>query len=493
MSGTSPIVVVGAGVAGLSVALAAAPRPVLLLSRAPEGGDSATALAQGGIAAALAPGDTPAAHAEDTLLAGGGDNDRAAVALLTEGAAGAIAWLRGLGMVFDGDGGWPHFAREGGHRRARVLHAGGDATGAGLLRVLQAAVQRAPHLRHVAGVEVDALLQDGGRIVGVGLRDATGRRRQLPAAAVVLATGGIGGLFARTCNPSGAQGAGLALGLAAGAPMRDLELVQFHPTALDVATHDDAPLPLLTEALRGAGAVLRDERGRAIMRGEHPLADLAPRDVVARRIWRLQRQGHRVFLDCTALQVDWPTQFPTVLAACRAAGLDPRRRPLPVTPAAHFHMGGLATGLDGATGVPGLYAVGEVACNGVHGGNRLASNSLLEGVVFGQRLGRHLAQAALPPAHTGEHRELPRGPDADPADLRRLRQWLWQGLGPIRDAAGLHEAEHRIRVTPALAASWQGRVALAMLDAAQRQRRNRGAHCRSDAAPEPTCVGLRVT
>lgn len=490
MNGEQPVVVVGAGIAGLSVALAAAPRPVLLLSRRPEGDDCATSFAQGGIAAALGAGDSAADHAEDTMIAGAGFNDPAAVELLTTGAAGAIDWLRSLGVDFDGDGQGPHFAREGGHRCARVLHAGGDATGSRVLRVLQDAVRRSPHVRCRADVDVDALLVgDDGDVVGVGFHGPTGRGR-VDASAVVLATGGLGGLFAATSNPEGAQGAGLALGLSVGADTRDLELVQFHPTALAVGTTGPT-LPLLTEALRGAGAVLRDEHGAAIMHGEHPLADLAPRDIVSRRMWQVQQQGRTLFLDATRLGVDWPTQFPTVLAACLAAGLDPRRQPVPVTPAAHFHMGGLATDLEGSTSVRGLYAVGEVACNGVHGGNRLASNSLLEGLVFGRRLGQLLAGRPAVPRARANPQSVPRAASADPADLACLRQSLWQGLGPVREGKGLQAAEDGIHARPVLAYSWQGRVALAMLAAARRQRSNRGAHHRLDAEPAAVaaCAG----
>lgn len=476
--------VVGSGVAGLTVALAAAPRPVLLLCRARNGSDSATALAQGGIAAALATGDSAAEHAEDTLAAGGGYNDRTAVAALTGGAGEAIAWLQSLGVRFDSDAHGIHLAREGGHRRARVLHLGGDASGHHLLQALVEAGNRAGHITRRSGLEVESLLSHGDMIAGVGARDAHGQWQGIEASAVVLATGGIGGLFAATSNPMSAQGAGLALGQAVGAAMRDLELVQFHPTALATTLVAGASLPLLTEALRGAGAVLRDNHGRAFMQGEHPLADLAPRDIVARRIWQLKEQGHEIFLDATRIDEDWATHFPTVLASCLAAGIDPRAQPIPVTPAAHFHMGGVATDIDGATSLPGLYAVGEVACNGVHGGNRLASNSLLEALVFGRRLGRCLAAASLPKRPIGPPRWYARSPQASPADLAHLRQWLWQGLGPVRNAAGLQLAVERIHAQPTLLRSWQGRLALALLDAALRQRSNRGAHFRTDAVLE---------
>ena len=416
------------------------------------------------------------------MLAGGGYNDCAAVAMLTAGAAESIAWLQALGARFDGDERGFHFAREGGHRRARVLHAGGDASGRLLLRVLQEAVRRAGHIRCCEATDAEALLLRGDRVVGIDVRDIRGRCERVDGAAVVLATGGLGGLFAATSNPQSAQGSGLALGLAAGATARDLALVQFHPTALATGTGPGVSLPLLTEALRGAGAVLRDAQGGAIMAGEHPMADLAPRDVVARRMWRLQQAGHALFLDATGISADWPTQFPTVLAACLSAGHDARVRPVPVTPAAHFHMGGLATDLDGATSLAGLYAVGEVACNGVHGSNRLASNSLLEGVVFGRRLGQYLAGQARTDFPARPLRRRARAPNARPRDLARLRGWLWQGLGPVRDIHGLRIAGDRIRAATMLACSWQGKLSLALLDAALRETGNRGAHYRSDFA-----------
>ncbi|EIL86848.1 quinolinate synthase, B subunit (L-aspartate oxidase) [Rhodanobacter sp. 115] len=365
------MVVVGSGVAGLTAALAAAPAPVRLLCRAHDGAGSASALAQGGIAAAVDPQDSPAAHAADTLVAGANHNDAPMVQWLTAEAPGAIAWLQAQGVAFDRDTeGGLLLGREGGHGAARIVHAGGDATGAALIQALRAKAQAAAHVQWRGGVDVDGLLLRDERVVGVRTRDGRGRVEDVEASAVVLATGGIGALFARTSNPPGADGAGLALGLAAGAAVRDLEFVQFHPTALDVPGQR---LPLITEALRGAGARLHDDAGHALMAGVHPLGDLAPRDVVSRRVAEIQASGGQAWLDATGVEGDWERCFPTVLAACLEHGFDPRRSVLPVTPAAHFHMGGLATDRNGHTSVPGLYAVGEVACNGVHGANRLAA------------------------------------------------------------------------------------------------------------------------
>ncbi|MGY3039451.1 L-aspartate oxidase [Rhodanobacter sp. TND4EL1] len=470
-----PIVVVGSGVAGLATALAAAPATVRLLCRAHDGCGSASALAQGGIAAALDPHDSPAAHAADTLVAGAQHNDAAMVQWLTAQAPAAITWLQGQGVAFDRDArGDLQLGREGGHRVARIVHAGGDASGAALVQALRARAQAAVHVQWRGGVDVDALLMREGRVVGVRTCDERGRHEQVEASAVVLATGGIGALYARSSNPAGADGAGLALGLTVGAATRDLEFVQFHPTALDVPGHH---LPLITEALRGAGARLLDADGNALMAGVHPLGDLAPRDVVSRRVAAVQAAGGRVWLDATGVDGEWERRFPTVLTACRAHCLDPRQTPLPVTPVAHFHMGGLAADEDGRTSIPGLYAVGEVACNGVHGANRLASNSLLEGVVCGRRLGEALSHA-LQPVVTGNLRVVERGPSLPPAELALLRELLWRAGGPIREARSLREAWR----TCALLADigWQAGLGKALLRAMRTRRQSLGAHWRED-------------
>ena len=457
-------------------ALAAAPAPVRLLCRAHDGSGSASALAQGGIAAALDPHDSAAAHASDTLEAGAHHNDAAMVHWLTGEAPRTIAWLQQQGVVFDRAAeGALQLGREGGHGVARIVHAGGDASGAALVRALRVRVQAAPHVQWRGGVDVDALLLRDGGVVGVRTCDERGRQQPIEAAAVVLATGGIGALYAHTSNPAGADGAGLALGLAGGALPRDLEFVQFHPTALDIGGHC---LPLITEALRGAGARLLDDAGQPLMRGLHPLGDLAPRDVVARRVWQMQREGGKVWLDATGVEGDWHIRFPTVLAACLAHGFDPRQVPLPVTPAAHFHMGGLATGPDGRSTLAGLHAVGEVACNGVHGANRLASNSLLEGVACGRRLGAALARVAPSHGGPGSHRWVERGAGLPSPQLAALRALLWQAAGPVREASSLRDAWRTCAA--ALDAGWQMRLATSLLRAAVLRRRSLGAHCRQD-------------
>ncbi|MCG8277868.1 FAD-binding protein [Stenotrophomonas sp. NLF4-10] len=473
---SAPLIIVGGGIAGLSTALAAAPAPVLLLNRARNSAGAASGMAQGGIAAPIGGGDTPQAHARDTCEAGSHHNDRTVVELLTGEAVAAVNWLQRQGVAFDRDaGGALQLGREGGHDRPRIVHAGGDATGAKVMEALVAAARRAPHIRRRTDVDVDGLLLHGGRACGVHALDADGNAEQIHGCAVVLATGGIGGLFARTSNPADADGNGLALALAAGAALRDIEFVQFHPTALALpGLHS---LPLVTEALRGAGARLLDAEGHPLMDGVHPLADLAPRDVVARQVWQACRDGG-TWLDARGIGTAFPARFPTVFGACMQHGIDPRLQPIPVAPAAHFHMGGIAVDADGRSSLPGLHAVGEVACNGVHGANRLASNSLLEGVVFGRRLGALLG--ALPDAGDmqGKCTLALRKSSLDVPRLASLRELMMQAMGPVRSGESLQAA---LQECSALAAQgWQGALAQVMLEAALRRTQSLGAHFRTD-------------
>lgn len=479
MRGNAPIVVVGGGMAGLCTALAAAPRPVVLLSRAADGDGSASTLAQGGIAAAIGAGDSIDAHVADTLLAGAMHNDPGRVRMLAAAAAEAIEWLQEHGTEFDRDGAGLQLGREGGHHHARIVHAGGDASGARVMAALSAEARSATHIDWRSGVEADALVLRDGRVAGVRL-DQDGRNEILMSSAVVLATGGVGALFARTTNPVGANGSGLALAMAAGAQLQDMEFVQFHPTALDL--EEAHSLPLVTEALRGVGARLRDGNGKAIMDGLHPLGDLAPRDIVARRVWQENQTGGTVSLDARALEIHWERAFPTVLATCLGHGIDPRHMPIPVSAAAHFHMGGLPVDDLGRTSLDGLYAVGEVACNGVHGANRLASNSLLECVVFGRRLGSHLREQQSV-RHDGGCLLVERGAGLHSDDLRLLRETLWQAAGPIRTAQNL---QHGIdTLAPLLARGWQARLGQSLLAAALRRTTSIGAHWRDDAVINP--------
>jgi L-aspartate oxidase len=437
------VVVAGSGAAGMSAALAAAGhgRQVLLVSK--DGlGDGSTPLAQGGLAAAVGDGDSTRLHERDTLTAGAGLCDPAAVADLVAGAPAEIFRLLRLGARLDSTA----LHLEGGHSRARVVRAGGDAAGAEVHRVLAAALRRSPVevVTHCAALD---LLTDGlGRAAGLLLGLAGDSQTQAPrgqglstgvvrASAVVLATGGFGQAFGTTTNPPGLTGDGLALAARAGADLRDLEFVQFHPTVLwqEAAT---GQRPLITEALRGAGAVLVDSAGQQIMAGRHPLGDLAPRDVVAAAVTeRLNGQPH-VWLDATSLgHATLERDFPTVTAACRARGIDPAAEPVPVAPGAHYACGGIAAGLDGRTSVPGLFAVGEAAATGVHGANRLASNSLTEALLAGHRagdlLGRELPRPGtvlVPP---------PTGTGVSPAAVPVLTAAMSAHAGVVRDPVEL--------------------------------------------------------
>lgn len=484
--------ILGAGIAGLFAALKLAPRPVTVISGSPLGENAATAWAQGGIAAAIGADDDPAAHAADTLAAAAGLADAEAVALLTAAAPARIADLVALGVPFDReDGGALARGREAAHGRARILHVGGDRTGAGIMSALLRAVRATPSIRVLSGWVAEDLWVVEGRVVGALLRQAEmpHRRLALSAPATVLATGGIGHLYALTTSPAAARGDGLAMAARAGAVLIDLEFVQFHPTAMDVGLD---PAPLATEALRGEGAWLVDETGARIMAGVHPDLELAPRDVVARAIWRQRQAGHRVFLDARdALGTAFAARFPTVYAHCRRAGIDPATAPIPVAPAAHYHMGGVATDLAGRTSVPGLWACGEVAATGVHGANRLASNSLLEGLVFAERAAADIAMQAgagavslpLPP------QSMRRRPIAPAQHMlrARLRRCMMERLGVMRDGPGLRAAVWELDAIAAQAEETGdldlGNMALVgrlIAVAALRRRESRGSHFRQD-------------
>lgn len=461
-----PMIIVGGGIAGMVAALELAPLPVVLVLRGRLGEDGATALAQGGIAAALGPGDHPRQHAADTLVAGGGRCDTGAVRQLAAAAPAAIRWLASKGVDFDHDGALPSLGREGGHRHARIVHAGGDATGSRVSRALSAALRSARHVVIVPHAEIDALLVGNDRgVAGVRVREVGGHPYRLPGAGVLLATGGIGGLFASSTGPRDLDGSGLALAMAVGAQLRDLEYVQFHPTALRLGSGHHAPLPLVTEALRGAGAVLRCADGQRLMSGRHPDGDLAPRDVVARAV----ASADGVWLDATGLELDWHARFPTVLAIAARYGLDPSRDWLPVEAAPHFHMGGIAASLDGTTSVPGLSAIGEVACTRIHGANRLASNSLLEGIVAGRLAAERLSRQSR--STGGPTRLALAGDPVSGLSRQLIRQTLSEALGPERDPDIVSTALEKIAVD-----SRQGRVARALLRAAAANTHRIGAH-----------------
>ena len=496
------VLVVGSGLAGLTTALKLAPAPVTLLTKTADLPGGSSLHAQGGVAAALAPGDTPAAHAADTLSAGAGLVDAAMAELLAQEGAERVAELLADGLPFDRDAeGRPLFGREAAHSAARIVHAGGDATGRTLVTALAERVRATPSITVETGAFVTDLIVRQGRVCGVLARHAEGWVLHR-CARVVLATGGIGTAFARTTNPAEATGDGLALAARAGAWLIDVEFVQFHPTALAVDS-GGAPAPLLTEALRGAGALLLDSRGHRFMPDEHPLAELAPRDVVARAIGRRVAAGEPVSLDLRPALAAKPEGFPTVLGLCADAGFDPWSAPVPVAPAAHYHMGGVWTDANGRTSIDGLWACGEVACTGVHGANRLASNSLLETLVFGARVARDLS---LRPATPTPPFALPDPPAVPAADLSGIaaaaRRALYEGAGLVRDGDGLTAAARRLeRLEADLAALPTGHavadavrrwgearnlllVGRLVTHAALQRRESRGAHCRLDFPQE---------
>ncbi|HEY2739625.1 MAG TPA: L-aspartate oxidase, partial [Thermoanaerobaculia bacterium] len=384
----SEVLIIGTGAAGLTAALGCAPRRVTVLTKARLGEGGASPWAQGGVAAAVGTDDSPSLHAADTMVAGAGLSDPEVVDLLTGEGPQRVRALLALGARFDRDtAGDLSLGREAAHSRRRILHAR-DTTGAEIVRTLVEAVRHAPEVRVVEESFAVDLVLEAGRVVGALAVDQNGRRMLHLAPAVVLATGGLGQLYLCTTNPHEATGDGLAMAARAGARLADVEFVQFHPTAL--AAGDDLsgePLPLLTEALRGEGAVLLDGEGRRFMLSEHPDAELAPRDVVARAIWKRLVAGDRIVLDTReAVGESFPEHFPRVFELCQEHGLDPRVEPMPVAPAAHYHMGGIWVDANGRTTLPGLWACGEVTATGAHGANRLASNSLLEALVFGARV-----------------------------------------------------------------------------------------------------------
>lgn len=439
------VVVVGSGVAGLACALALAPTPVLLLTKTPAPPSGSSVWAQGGIAAAVGRGDTAESHAADTIDAGAGlvDGDRAL--LLAREGAEAVRSLIEAGVPFDRDGdGGVTLGREAAHTFARIVHSGGDTTGRNLVHALLDMVAATPSIRVVTDCVVVDLIRQQDRIAGLLAFQADDGWVQVHANHVVLATGGTGNLWLATTNPVEATGDGLALAARAGAQLADLEFVQFHPTALlPAGKTDGARLPLLTEALRGAGALLLDAHGRRFMPDEHPLAELAPRDVVARAIARRASAGETVLLDLRpALAAKGEASFPQGLSLCRRAGYEPLEHPVPIVPAAHYHMGGVVTDEDGRTSVDGLWACGEVARTGVHGANRLASNSLLEGLVFGRRVAADIRRAGPSTQPAAEpRRTVPSFAPVPPAEAARVRQTLRRlmaaHVGIVRDADGL--------------------------------------------------------
>ncbi|HEY3503259.1 MAG TPA: L-aspartate oxidase [Actinocatenispora sp.] len=491
------VCVIGSGVAGLTAALHAreAGLRVTVVTKV-NIDDGSTRWAQGGIASALDPHDTPAAHAADTRVAGVGLCDPAAVDVLAREGPARVRELIRFGADFDRNAdGSLALTREGGHHANRIVHAGGDATGAEVQRALHTAVRRDPWIKLVEHALVLDLLTDAtGRACGVTLHvldegspDGVGA---ILARAVVLATGGMGQVFAATTNPEVSTGDGVGLALRAGAAVTDVEFMQFHPTSLYVPGAARAQRPLISEAVRGEGAHLVDADGRRFMVGQHELAELAPRDVVAKGIMRqmLASGTSHVYLDARHLgRAMLESRFPTVTAFSREAGVDPVTDPIPVAPAAHYASGGVRTDLAGRTSVPGLYACGEVACTGVHGANRLASNSLLEGLVFSARIAGELARDLPPQADPVRH-DSPQWA-VDPAVREPLQRAMARGAGVLRSAESLAETAAELDAlaatrAPAGTAAWEAAnlvtVAAALVGAASERRETRGCHWRED-------------
>jgi L-aspartate oxidase len=499
------VIVVGSGIAGLTAALRLRERVdrVLLVTKTVLSAGS-TRWAQGGIAAALDPEDTPEEHLEDTLVAGVGLCDVEAVrALVTEGPE-RVRELVALGANFDLDaGGVIKLTREGGHHRDRIAHAGGDATGAEISRALIAAlhaVKDDPGVEVIEHALVVDLCTDDGTVCGVTLHViGEGQVDGVGAAfgrAVVLATGGLGQIYASTTNPPVATGDGMAAALRAGARVTDLEFVQFHPTVLFLGEGSTGQQPLISEAVRGEGAFLVDDTGRRFMEGRHELADLAPRDVVARAILDVmaERDLDHVWLDARHLGADFLEQrFPSIVARCRELGIDPATELMPVAPAQHYASGGVETDLVGRTSLDGLYACGECSCTGVHGANRLASNSLLEGLVFAARIADDVAGRFSAGELPRTHATAPAGPgDLLGADRRlEVQRAMSQGCGPVRTAASTRGAVDALGALVALPAdaepgpaAWETtnllHLGLALSAVAHRREETRGGHVRAD-------------
>ncbi|HEX7389336.1 MAG TPA: L-aspartate oxidase [Acidiphilium sp.] len=454
--------IIGSGLAGLTAALAIAPEPVTLLTEATFDSGSASLRAQGGIAAATGDDDSIALHAADTIAAGDGLCDPATVARIIGAGPDAIRRLGALGVTFDPDPGL-----EAAHSRRRIAHVR-DRTGLAITAAIARAVREAPHVTILERTRAAGLHTVENRVAGLWI-ERNDTLRFLPADTILIATGGIGALFRHTSNPNGAVGSGLALAARAGAVLRDLEFIQFHPTGLDTGL---TPMPLISEAVRGEGARLIDETGARFA------DELAPRDAVSRAVFRHLTAGHRVFLDATHLGAGFSARFPAIDAACKASGIDPARQPVPVRPVAHYHMGGLAVDAAGRSSVTGLFAAGEASCTGLHGANRLASNSLLEAFCTGEAAGLAMAETTATRACTPPSPPPLLPPTARQGGPAPLRSLIGRTLGILRDGAGL--ATLIAATAPRADTSDAALIALMLAVAAFDRRESRGGHARTD-------------
>jgi L-aspartate oxidase len=493
------IIIVGGGLAGLFCALKLAPRPVTVISAAPLGQGASSAWAQGGIAAAVAEGDSPEAHAADTIAVGAGLVDEGVALRLAREAGARIDDLLSYGVPFDRDlEGRLAVGREAAHSARRIVHVRGDMAGAAIIAALTDAVRKTPSIRVIEGFVAENLLTENGAVAGLQIRKASDPLASpvvIVSRAIVLATGGIGHLYAVTTNPAEASGLGLAIAARAGAVIADPEFVQFHPTAI-MAGRD--PAPLATEALRGEGAVLVNESGERFMTKLHPLAELAPRDIVARGVFAEIAAGRGAFLDASkALGTRFAEKFPTVYASCISTGIDPATQPIPVAPAAHYHMGGIAVDERGRTSLRGLWAGGEVSSTGAHGANRLASNSLLEAVVYAARIaedinGHDIANLTRRPAIViaGQNEPIPQLVESS------LRNMMTSHVGVVRDGAHLAKAirlfadiEHN---SGSITLRNMATTALLVATSAWSRRESRGAHCRADYPDDVAALARRT-
>ena len=488
------IVIIGAGLAGLFTALKLAPLPVTVIAAAPLGEGASSVWAQGGIAAAVGEGDSAGKHAADTIAAGAGTVDETVAHLVANEGPDRIRDLLQFGVPFDRDlDGHYVLSKEAAHSEKRVVRVSGDRAGAAIMQALIATARQTPSIRILEGYEADDLISQDGGVEGVRLiRAATagaGTYEFVPACAVVLATGGVGALFGLTTNPSYAKGEAIAMAARAGAVIADAEFVQFHPTAINAGLD---PAPLATEALRGEGATLLNTAGERFMLAIDPRGELAPRDIVARGVFAEITAGRGAYLDCrTAIGERLATAYPTVAAFCKTAGIDPVTQLIPVAPAEHYHMGGIATDIRGRTSIAGLWAVGEVASTGLHGANRLASNSLLEAVVFGARVAQDIL-SLMPHGRTGPFvvprrvsGPAPVAPEMRAAAVKRLRHIMTMHAGVVRNGAGLKSALTELKAIARDAGDDSVLVNMALtarlITAAALQRKeSRGGHYRSD-------------
>ncbi|MGC9954351.1 MAG: L-aspartate oxidase [Rhizomicrobium sp.] len=493
---TKGALILGAGAAGLFTALKLSPYPALVLADAHPGVSGSSARAQGGIAASVGEGDSWQAHAADTVAAGAGLCDPTIAALVAREASARIEDLVRFGAPFDRrkDGSLA-VGREAAHSAARIVHVRGDCAGAAVMHALTERVAATPSITLLEGFHAIELAVEDGRVAGLFARYSAGELPRLVlfrAQEVILATGGLGALYAVTTNPPETRGEGLGMAARAGAVIADAEFVQFHPTAIAVGR---VPAPLATEALRGQGATLIDETGRRFMPAIHVDAELGPRDVVARAIHRQIAAGHKVFLDCReAVGVKFAEAFPTVYEACREAGIDPATQPIPVAPAAHYHMGGIATDTRGRSSLEGLRAVGECAATGLHGANRLASNSLLEALVFGARLAEELRERDTLRADRGTLPTPERFRVLPPPQV--LRDAMSRLVGLERSAEGLNEA---LRIITQIERAGAHEPTLLNMTATAKlvvagalaRRESRGSHFRTDY-PQTDLYGVRT-